>query len=198
MIVVFDLDGTLVDASKLHSKILADVVGATVPPEKIYSASSLNFLVMENLPKKRWRSIKDVTRRHEEAMLANVGLVEPMPGVYEMLEAIDAPKAVFTSAGRKLADAILENCYLRGYFKMVVTDDDVARKKPDSEGLFLVSDEFNEEDLIVVGNSEKDLLAAKKFGAPFIYFSRWGRDISAADYEAKDLRDIPALVASLS
>lgn len=197
MIVVFDLDGTLVDASKLHAHILSEVMEVDVKPEDVYKSSSLGFLVMRNLPKGKWDSIKDITRRHEAEMLDRVELIEPTPGVYEMLEAIPFRKAIFTSGDRELTEAMLEYCHMAGYFDIIVTEDDVANGKPDSEGLFHITDELDDDELVVVGNSEKDLLAAKKYGAPFIYFSPSGQDLASADYIVSDLKEIPAMVRSL-
>ena len=198
MIVVFDLDGTLVDASRLHAKILKDVLDVDIDPKNVYDSNSLGFLVMENLPKKKWSSIKDVTRQHEAAMLEGVGMTEPMPGVYEMLQKLPYKKAILTSAGRRLADAMIKHCNLGGYFDAIVTKDDVSKSKPDSEGLFLVADELNDVKLIVVGNDDRDLLSAKKYGAPFIFFSPDGkRRTILADYFVSNLKELPALVESL-
>lgn len=197
MIVVFDLDGTLVDASKLHSKILSELIGKEVDPAEIYSSSSLKFFLMKKVPADERGSIKDMTRKHEARMLEHVNLVEPMPGVYEMLQKIKFKKAVFTSASRKLADAMLKHCYLNGYFDMIVTADDVTRSKPDSEGLFIIANALKKDKLVVVGNSERDLLAAKKFGATSILFSQSKPKALSADYVATSLKAIPALVESI-
>jgi pyrophosphatase PpaX len=197
VIVVFDLDGTLVDASKLHSSIIKEVTGVDIPPEQIYLSSSFNFLLMKNLPKGQWSSIKDITRRHESEMLERVKLVEPMPGVYEMLKNLKAKKAIFTSASRRLCDAMLKNCYLNGYFDFVVAGDDVSKPKPDPEGLYMISDKLDEDNIVYVGNSEKDLLAAKKFGATFILFSKDERTELMADYTASTLKEVGAMIESL-
>lgn len=197
MIVVFDLDGTLVDASRLHSSIIEEVTGVKIPPAEIYLSSSFNFLLMKNLPKGKWSSIKDITRRHESEMLEKVELVEPMPGVYDMLERLSAKKALFTSAGRKLCTALLKKCHLGGYFDFVVTGDDVSKPKPDPEGLYLISDKLDEDNIVYVGNSEKDLLAAKKFGATFILFSKDERIELMADYTASTLKEVGTIIESL-
>ena len=197
MIVVFDMDGTLIDASKLHSQILFDVMGERIDPKKIYDSSSLGFLLMENLPKNKWSSIKDITRRHELELLKRVEMIKPMLGVYKMLEEINIKKAVFTSASRKLCDAMMKYCVLEGYFDMIVTSNDVSRKKPDSEGLFKISDELNDNSIILIGNSEKDLLAAKKFGAISVFFNPWNDVEGVADFRVSSLKEVPALVDSL-
>ena len=197
MIVVFDLDGTLVDASKLHARILSELIGREVDPGEIYSSSSLKFFLMKKVPPDERGSIKEMTRKHEARMLENVSLVEPMPGVYEMLQKIKSKKAVFTSASRKLADAMLGHCYLNGHFDRIITADDVSRSKPDAEGLFTISNSLGEDKLVVVGNSEKDILAAKKFGATAIFFSPSGPKSPTADYVATSLKEIPALVESI-
>lgn len=183
------------DASRLHAKILSEIIGREVDSSEIYTSSSLKFFLMEKVPVGERGSIKDMTRKHEAQMLADVALVEPMPGVYEALQAIKEKKAIFTSASRKLADAMLRHCYLKGHFDLVITSDDVARPKPDSEGLFKISDDLDDDKLVVVGNSEKDLLAAKKFGAVSVAFSPSGS--STADYRVSNLKELPPLIESL-
>jgi len=197
MIVVFDLDGTLVNASKLHSKILSELIGREVDPAEIYASSSLKFFLMKKVPADKRGSIKNMTRKHEAKMLEHVNLVEPMPGVYEMLQKIKFKKAIFTSASRKLADAMLKHCYLNGYFDLIITADDVTRSKPDSEGLFIISSTLKKDKLVIVGNSEKDLLAAKKFGATSILFAQSKPKTLSADYIATSLKEIPALIESI-
>ncbi len=198
MIVVFDFDGTLVDASKLHSEILFELLGKKIPPSEIYMSSSLRFLLMENLSKEKWRSFKDITRKHEAELLKRINLIEPMPGLYSMLKQIKLKKVVFTSASRKLCDAMMEHCLIKGHFDMVVTSNDVNRKKPDSEGLFKISEELKDHSLIFIGNSGKDLLAAKKFGAISVLFNPRNNVEAIADFEVSNLSDVPALVDSLS
>ncbi len=200
MIVVFDLDGTLVDSSRLHSKILEETAGVHIPPERIYDASSLKMLMMGNLPSRDWDAIKAITRKHESELLRQIELVEPMPGVYEALTAIKHRKAIFTSANRRVADAMLKHCFLKGYFDLVVTADDVRRGKPDPEGLFIISKKLKDDFLVVVGNSEKDVLAAKKFGAVSMLFknSPARSDVVGAEYTITDLRQLPELLKGIS
>ncbi|MBR9680720.1 MAG: HAD family hydrolase [Candidatus Altiarchaeota archaeon] len=197
MIVVFDLDGTLVDASELHATILSEILEKKIDPKIIYNSSSLHFLVMENTPRDKWASIKDVTRQHEAKMLENVNLVKPMPGVYEVLTEIKYKKALFTSASKRLTTAILKELNLNGYFDIIITQTDVVRSKPDSEGLYIIESKLNDDELIVIGNSGKDMLAAKKIGAISILFSKEKKRANVADYTVSSLKELPYLVKSL-
>jgi len=197
MIVVFDLDGTLVDASALHARILSRLLGKDVNPEIIYDSGSLQFFVMENIEAKNWSSIKDITRVHEAEMLKNVELVKPMPGVYEVLTAIKAKKALFTSASRKLTLAILKELNINGYFDVIITSSDVGKTKPDSEGLYMISNELNDNHLVVIGNGERDVLAAKKVGAISVLFSPKKAPKNVADFTVKSLAEVLNLVESL-
>ncbi|MBR9689871.1 MAG: HAD family hydrolase [Candidatus Altiarchaeota archaeon] len=197
MIVVFDLDGTLVDASVLHAKILSKIVGKKIDASEIYSSSSLKFLVMENLPRGKWSSIKDLTRQHESEMIKNVKLTEPMPGVHKMLQDTHFKKALFTSANKRLANALLDHVGLKGYFDIIITASDVSKSKPDPEGLYLISNQSHEDNMVMIGNSDRDLLAAKKAGAIPILFTPSKESTSVAEYVVTDLRELPELVASL-
>lgn len=71
--------------------------------------------------------------------------------------------AIFTGKGRKSIEISLEKLNLNEYFDFIVSDDDVCFSKPNSEGILKVLDYFNakEEEVVFIGDSDADILAAK-------------------------------------
>lgn len=53
---------------------------------------------------------------------------------------------------------------LEKYFNYIVSDDDVATSKPDSEGILKILDHYNAtpSDAIFFGDSDADIISAKK------------------------------------
>lgn len=72
--------------------------------------------------------------------------------------------AVFTGKGRKSIQISMKKLELEKYFNYIVSDDDVANSKPDSEGILKILDHYNATplDAIFFGDSDADIISAKK------------------------------------
>ena len=72
--------------------------------------------------------------------------------------------AVFTGKGRKSIQISMKKLELEKYFNYIVSDDDVANSKPDSEGILKILDHYNAtpSDAIFFGDSDADIISAKK------------------------------------
>jgi phosphoglycolate phosphatase len=92
----------------------------------------------------------------------------PYPGVLEVLRRYQAfPLHVATNKPRAFTLRILEGLHLGGAFRRIVAGDDVTARKPDPghlqaclEGLDVPLDQ-----VVVVGDSPNDILAARALGA---------------------------------
>lgn len=86
------------------------------------------------------------------------------------------PLAVATNRGRSIVD-ILDHFSLGGYFRAVVTSRDVARPKPAPDMLLLAAEQLQlaPRDLVFVGDSELDRLAAKAAGIRFVGYRSEGK-----------------------
>lgn len=97
----------------------------------------------------------------------------PEPGLVEALAALSAqmPLAVATNRGTSMSE-ILRHFGLSQYFHTVVTSRDVARPKPHPDMLELAARRLGlrESELLFVGDSELDCVAAAQAGIRFAVY----------------------------
>ncbi|MFY9942137.1 MAG: HAD family hydrolase [Desulfobacterales bacterium] len=82
---------------------------------------------------------------------------------------------------------------LEGYFDLVVSAADVRRPKPDPEPLLKILEHFevSPREMIYVGDSEVDRLAAAAAGIPLVAYRN--REL-AADFHVEDMKALEALL----
>lgn len=79
-----------------------------------------------------------------------------------------ADLALFTGRVRKETDYTLDRCGVREFFRHIVTVEDVARPKPDPEGLLRILQGRDPARAIYVGDNVDDALAAQAAGISFL------------------------------
>jgi len=145
--VLFDVDGTLVnsiDGYRLAAERAVQPYGWTVPPEAVSRA--MNFgeqfwdLVVPQASlgdAEFMASLRRDTLAHWPAVLAESVLV--YPGIRDSLESLKAAglRLGICTASRGESFAPLEQAGLLTLFDAIVTAEDVARRKPDPEGILL-------------------------------------------------------------
>lgn len=92
----------------------------------------------------------------------------PYPGVLETLAHYrQFPLAVATNKPRIFTDAILSGLHIDGAFGVIVAGDETPARKPDPEHLRLCLKQWTVEpgEVVVVGDSPNDIMAAKALGA---------------------------------
>lgn len=169
---VFDLDGTLVDSFPFYLSIVRSILlrfGKSLddeetseclgqPAAKFFTAKLGNDLTAQALDELRVQSILDAER------------IQPFTGILRLLEKLKAQKkmvAVWTSRDRNSANLVLKNTGIAPFVDFVVSGCCVSKHKPDSEGLDRIAKHFgcNASDLVVVGDHEFDVRAARTSGA---------------------------------
>jgi phosphoglycolate phosphatase len=175
-LLVFDLDGTLVDSKEdLANAVNVALESFDLPPlphPTIYSyvGDGASTLIRRALPKEKTGLLPDVLdrflsyyRRHlldtTRAYPGVVGALRKWAGVYRM--------AVLSNKGVAMTREILSGLSLDGYFFDVRGGDSFATKKPDPEGLLNILREagVGAEDAIMVGDSRNDVQAGRAAGA---------------------------------
>jgi phosphoglycolate phosphatase len=209
-LLVFDLDGTLVD-SKLD---LVNSVNATrahmaleaLPEAQVasYVGNGAPMLVRRALPQ---ASEEDVTRGlrffldyYRDHMLDSTTLY---PGVREALDELhsaDVPLAVLTNKPVRFSVHMLEGLGLDTHFFRVYGGNSFSEKKPHPLGLEILLRESgaHRSRSIMVGDSAVDVLTARNAGVRACGVS-WGfqpETFTAAppDFMIDDLRELLALV----
>ena len=197
-LIVFDLDGTLVDASAdLTSSLNAtfarlrpgtpplalDAVrgmigeGAAVLVTRALAAARLDLLVEDVLP-------VDMDC-YAERLLETT---RPYPGVVELLDAL-APRtlAVLTNKPGGMSRAVLAGLGLSARFRRIYGGGDLATRKPDPEGLLRLLEEAGapRAEALMVGDSAIDVRTARAAGVRVVGVD-WGFDPEGLRREPPD------------
>lgn len=175
-LLVFDLDGTLVDSKEdIANAVNVALESFDLPPlpnPVIYSyvGDGASALIRRALPTEKADLLPEVLDRflayYQRHLLdttrAYPGVVEALrkwAGIYRM--------AVLTNKGVAMSQEILSGLSLDGYFFEVRGGDSFGTKKPDPEGLLHILREagVDAQEAIMVGDSRNDVLAGKAAGA---------------------------------
>jgi phosphoglycolate phosphatase len=205
-LLVFDLDGTLVDSQR----DLADAVNATrawmglepLPPVTVaqYVGNGAPVLVQRALPdagKEDWsRGLKYFLEYYRDHMLDSTVLY---PGVREALDQLHAeriPLAVLTNKPVRFSLQMLEGLGIDLHFFRVYGGNSFPEKKPDPAGLNALVAESGADRArtIMVGDSAVDVDTARNAGVQACGV-RWGFQpetfvSSPPDFLIDDLREL--------
>ena len=205
-LLVFDLDGTLVDSQR----DLADAVNATrawmgldpLPPVTVaqYVGNGAPVLVQRALPdagKEDWsRGLKYFLEYYRDHMLDSTVLY---PGVREALDQLHAeriPLAVLTNKPIRFTLQMLEGLGIDLHFFRVYGGNSFPEKKPDPAGLnaLVVESGADRARTIMVGDSAVDVDTARNAGVQACGV-RWGFQpetfvSSPPDFLIDDLREL--------
>ena len=180
-LLVFDLDGTLVDTLeptfRCFQQAVAPALGRTPSKEEILG----RFGPADHQIVAEWvgepQAAAAVARLYAcyESAFRNSG---PFPGIIELIQdarVAGKKTAIFTGRGRKSTEAILKGMGLTELFDAVVCGDDVERPKPSPDGLLRILDllAVDAEDAVYIGDTVKDLEAARAAGV-FSIAALWG------------------------
>lgn len=203
-LVIFDLDGTLIDTVPLitrcfqkvfrkygHRELTDEQVHAMFGPgESVIFAREFG---------ERWPEILADYLECYQAGHDTVTLSPEIVGVLDGLAHLGIKMAIVTNKERDTTDITLAHFNLRHYFIKIVTAKDVAHPKPSPEGINLVLNtcEENSADAIMIGDTNNDREAALASDVPFIralWFvpsSEWDKDTTEVKAETiHDLKEI--------
>lgn len=183
MIIVFDLDGTLIDSARDLGEAVSELVqsygapalkvpevvsmvgeGAPVLVRRALERSSLDPAMPGALD--RFMQIYD--RRLLDHTVAYPGVRESLA-----LAVHRGPLAVLTNKPLGPSIGILEALSLRGFFSRVIGGDSEHGRKPDPAGLRSLMSLAPGDPVVMIGDSPADSKAAEAAGCPFV-FARYG------------------------
>lgn len=183
MIIVFDLDGTLIDSARDLGEAASELVqgfgapplsvsqvvtmvgdGAPILVRRALERSGLN----PDMPGALERFLQIYDRRLMDHTVA-------YPGIREELSRAVArgPLAVLTNKPLGPSIGILEALHLRGYFTRIIGGDGEYGRKPDPAGLLALRALAPGEPVVMIGDSPVDAKTAVAVGCPFV-FARYG------------------------
>jgi phosphoglycolate phosphatase len=196
-LIVFDLDGTLIDSAYTVMKLLNELRATRGAPKKSrdeilpWLSSGGEDLI---------RNVLDTTEPDDvEKMLRIFRLMyidEPVsedliyPGVREVLSlcrSMQIQTAISTNKPRMLVDRATENLVLRDSFDLIVSPDEVGKRKPHPENLLLCSRALNVpvSEVVFIGDSSIDQETAHNAGVKFYFHSNGyndGVNLNSCDY----------------
>ncbi len=183
MLVVFDLDGTVIDSARDLAEAASELVqsygaeplsvsdvvgmvgdGAAMLVRRALERSALDPSTPEALP----RFLQMYDRRLLDHTV-------PYDGMREVLALAErrGPLAVLTNKPRTPALAILEALGLRGFFTAVIGGDSPHGRKPDPAGLRALMATAPGHPTLMVGDGPADFQTAQAAGCAFA-FARYG------------------------
>ena len=180
-LVIFDLDGTLVDTLdatfRCFQEAVAPTLGRVPSREEILErfGPADHRIVSEWVGPSHAHAALDRLYVCYETAFADSG---PFPGIVEVIRELRSQgklTAVFTGRGRPSTDAILRGMQLQDLFDAVVTSDDVDDPKPAPDGLLKILEllKMKADEAVYVGDTVKDIDAARAAGVTPIA-ALWG------------------------
>lgn len=174
-LVIFDMDGTLLDTDKIIISTFVELHKLYRPNEKPDKKRFLYFSgppIMETL--KREFPDQNTEYMFEEYRRISNPLYEkylrPYPHAKELIKKLKEQRidiAIVTSKHHAPAMNALRIARLRNYFEVVIASDDVKKTKPDPEGILHAMKRFNiekREDVLYIGDNEIDYVSAENAG----------------------------------
>jgi phosphoglycolate phosphatase len=184
-LIVFDLDGTLVDSSvdlaNAVNALLEDLGAAAIPTADVVGmvgdgAAVLvrRALTAAGLEPETPGALERFLARYDPHLLDNT---RPYPGTIETLQKLStrAELAVLTNKPARATELMLAGLQLRGYFRDVIGGDTQWGRKPGPAGLLHLCKSAGADpaDTLLVGDSAVDLATARNAGTR-ICLARYG------------------------
>jgi phosphoglycolate phosphatase len=215
--VLIDLDGTLLDtvpdiAAAVNS-MLGELGRAALPVATIaaFIGKGAEVLVHRTLTgaldgraeAALFDRGRDAFYRHYRRLNGHAALVFPgVPSAMAMLRERGLKLACVTNKPREFTLDLLKRVELLGYFDTVISGDDTAEKKPHAAPLLAACARLavTVEDVVMIGDSENDLLSARAAGCRAILVEggyNEGQPVASlpADAIVETLTEAAALIA---
>jgi HAD superfamily hydrolase (TIGR01549 family) len=171
--IIFDIDGTLTSTNELifatFNHIAQKYEGRTYSDEEIIAmfGPTEDVILREKFNGDKFKEVYDEYYkfyRENHPRMADL-----YPGIVDILKELKERKiltSIFTGKGRKTTEITLEILGIKNFFDMIVTGDDVINHKPSPEGIikFINAFNLNKEEVLMVGDSVADIIAAEKAG----------------------------------
>ena len=180
-VVLFDLDGTLVDSGAMILESMRHatrtVLGRVVPDDELRAAVGGPGLVaqMRALDEERLDELVRVYREHNEPLHRDLQACDGILEVLEQLSADGHRLGIVTAKRRATVQLAFDVLPLARYFDVVVSSDDTARHKPHPDPLRFALRTLGgpARAAVYVGDSPFDVKAAKAAGMASVAVT-WG------------------------
>jgi len=209
-LIMFDLDGTLVDSGIDITNALNHALFPYGFPE--LTKGQTISLVGEGVTRLIEKVVGSDDRPRRDAVLQRfidyyaehlTDATRPYPGVVRTIAKLsDRRKAVISNKMESLSRRLLADLGLLGYLDIVLGGDSIDEKKPSPLPLFHVMNLVNAapEESVIVGDSSLDIEAGKAAGVTTVAVSYGFRAVETlrdADFIIDAMEELPALLERL-
>jgi phosphoglycolate phosphatase len=183
VIIVFDLDGTLIDSARDLGEAASELVQAYgAPPLSVAQVVTMvgdgapvlvrRALEQSGLPPDTPGAVERFLRIYDRRLMDHT---VAYPGIREELARglRRGPLAVLTNKPLGPAIGLLEALGLRGFFTRIIGGDGEYGRKPDPAGLHALRALAPADPVVLIGDSPADALTAVAADCPFV-FARYG------------------------
>lgn len=185
-VVIFDMDGTLLDSQKditISVNYVRKQNYSLEPLSEKFIVDAINMEV-RNLPKLFYDTelyeakARDMFEAHYETQcIQNPYLYDGVFATLEELLSNDVKISVATNAPTKFAQRMLKHLGVSQMFDVIIGADKVSAAKPDPQMLHHILNQYNfdknHHKAWMVGDNSKDMLSAKSAGINSM-FATWG------------------------
>lgn len=208
-VVVFDLDGTLLDVRECFywqfQELSRIYNGHTLPRQRIRAeAYGATEQIVRRLVSNTSTPFEEILVTHRRLrLIAYDRHLQLHEGAEDMLIRLLSQGIIVAAltAGNYLTVSCLDRTRIRSYFQLIVTADHVSQHKPHPEGLLSIMKDLGAkpQDTVMVGDTAADIMAGKAAGTQaFGVLHGFGEacelEEAGADYLIKDLAQIPLLL----
>lgn len=172
-LLIFDIDGVLIDVSKSYRQAIKQTaeffLGREVSENKIQDFKNRggynnDWDLTEAIIKSRGLDVKKskIIDKFQELYLGGLRNNEKWLLEKEILKKLSSKYklAIFTGRPKEEAVFSLEINGVFGYFDRIVAMEDVSKAKPNPQGLFKIMEKYESEDVIYFGDTIDDMKAA--------------------------------------
>lgn len=204
-LLIFDLDGTLIDSSQDIAWAVNKTLKQMEFEELSYGAIKerigwgVKMLLQKVLPEEKHNLLEEARAifmgYYSEHLLVKTRLY---PGAAEVLKHFkDKKLAIATNKPLNLTEKILEGLYILKYFDKVIGGDGVRNKKPAPEAIDTILRGLNipQKKAVFIGDSMIDIAAGKEagiatIGAAYGFRGRKELEDAGADVIIKDIKEL--------
>jgi len=211
--IFFDVDETLVyyDVANLHEKLRELIEGVIKRLNLDMKYSDFEKMVRLEVPRtyvkefgvdpiKFWRKIDEAIMSFRRD-LAKKGLIKAYADT-EVLKLIDMPLAAISNASTEATEFVLKLTGLKKYFKVIQGKDyrNIDGCKPSPYLILKVSRMLGvrPEEVMVVGDSMLDILAARRANAIAVHIKRSNKEIPEANITIESLYELLKILEDYS
>ncbi len=198
-VVAFDCDGVMFDSAEANRAFYNDILrrmgrGEMTPTQFAYT----HMHAVQDSIAHLFPDPAEQVRAHDCRMRINYGQFIPIMQMAPYLKPLllNLRRRFKTAVATNRTDTmprVMADHWLEGYFDLVVSAADVRRPKPDPEPLLKILAYFgvSAREMIYVGDSEVDRLAAAAAGIPLVAYRN--REL-AADFHVEDMQALEVLL----